>query len=283
VGYFFSINTANDAAFERLGKIIRAYLTRGLTRPDLPATASLPTGARAYEGWYEPNSPRNEMAAFLERILGLARVRIGDGQMTLTGMDLKPEIFLPVNDGQLRRYNEPDHLEPIATVQLVTPKPEGRFIVAHRETFKQIPAWLAPAEIAMTAWFVVAVVTILLYAPFWLIGGLSRQRRRPKERALRLWPLIAVLGLASSVAIVALVSENVIDALGKPSLASLALCAATVIFGVASLLSGYAVWSASLDGVRRAVRMHAILVTIPLLIATAYLAYFGVIGLRAWA
>jgi CubicO group peptidase (beta-lactamase class C family) len=283
VGYFVSINTGNGAAFQRLGKIIRGYVTQGLARPELPPAANMPTGAQAYDGWYEPDSPRNEMAAFLERIIGIVRVRIGDGRMTFTGADQKSEIFVPVVAGQLRRDNAPDHLEPIAAAELVSPKPEGLFIVAHRDTFKKLPTWLALAEMFLTAWFAVAATAILAYAPFWLIGGLFRKRRRPKERAMRLWPLVAVLSLVSCVAIVAVVSEDLVDALGKPSPASIALFAATLLFGLASVVSGFAVWRARAGEVRRGVRVHAILVTIPLLIATAYLGYWGVIGLRTWA
>ena len=44
-------------------------------------------------------------------------------------------------------------------------------------------------------------LSILLYAPFWTLGGLSRKRRRPVERAARLWPLIAVLSLLAALGI----------------------------------------------------------------------------------
>jgi len=37
------------------------------------------------------------------------------------------------------------------------------------------------------------------------------------------------------------------------------------------------------DGVRRGVRRYCTAVTLALLIATAYLGYWGVIGLRTWA
>ena len=29
------------------------------------------------------------------------------------------------------------------------------------------------------------MVAILLYAPFWILGGLSKRRRRPAERGMR--------------------------------------------------------------------------------------------------
>ena len=39
-GYFYSINSGNEEAFGRIGDAIRAYLTRGFTRPTVPARRS---------------------------------------------------------------------------------------------------------------------------------------------------------------------------------------------------------------------------------------------------
>jgi CubicO group peptidase (beta-lactamase class C family) len=71
VGYFYSINAANGVAFAKIGDAIRAYVTRGLTRPAVPATAQLPANAQEYIGWYEPSSPRSEFYA-LSRAPGVA-------------------------------------------------------------------------------------------------------------------------------------------------------------------------------------------------------------------
>jgi len=46
--------------------------------------------------------------------------------------------------------------------------------------------------------------------------------------------------------------------------------------------SAIAWWRAPAEGVRRGVRRFSMIVTVALLIATAYLAYWGVIGVRTW-
>jgi hypothetical protein len=43
-----------------------------------------------------------------------------------------------------------------------------------------------------------------------------------------------------------------------------------------------ALWRAPAEGVRRGVRFFSMIVTLALLIATAYLAYWGIIGVRSW-
>ena len=62
---------------------------------------------------------------------------------------------------------------------------------------------------------VLSVVSILAYAPFWSIGGVFKKRRRPAERAMRLWPLIAVLSLLGLVGVIIGSSSDSIARLGN--------------------------------------------------------------------
>jgi hypothetical protein len=197
VGYFYSINSGNGGAFEKIGDAIRAYITRGLTKPAVPAAAPLPADAPQYAGWYEPDSPRSEFMHGIER-LGLHRVHFAGGNLVLTNLiGTINDSFVPVSGNQFRYLSKKDPPEPIATGALIAPNAEGQFVFLGG-TWKRVPALLALAEVAAMAWFVLAFAAIVLYAPFWLIGGLFKKRRRPAERAIRLWPLIAVLSLAAS-------------------------------------------------------------------------------------
>jgi len=65
---FHSINTANEDAAMRIGKAIRAYITRPLQAPLLPTAAALPANAHSYEGRYIPDSPSDEIGHFVERL-----------------------------------------------------------------------------------------------------------------------------------------------------------------------------------------------------------------------
>src|SRR5208337_3646946 len=138
-------------------------------------------------------------------------------------------------------------------------------------TMRRIPSWLAIAEIALTAWFVLAVVAVILYAPFWLLGGLSKKRRRPAERWMRLWPLIAVLSLIAIVVIFMLSSDDMISRMGNLTGWSVAFFLATVAYGVASVAGAIALWRAPKQEVRRWVRRVDAAVILAPLIAAAYL------------
>jgi CubicO group peptidase (beta-lactamase class C family) len=283
VGYFFSLNAANGNAFGAIGKSIRAYITRDLQRPPVPPPAALPSNAESYAGWYEPDSPRVELTHFLERLVALERVRIEDGKLILDSLGQKNKTFLPITGAQFRLDPKKGFPDPIATLELLTPVADGRFIQIGGATAKRIPAWFAIFEVAITAWVMLSWISVLLYAPFWLLGGLSKKRRRPTERALRAWPLVAVLSLVGVVGIFAASNDDLIARMGNLSVWSTALCLTTLIYGAASVAGAVALWLAPKQAIRAPVRIYSLVVIPALVIAAAYLAYWGIIGLRTWA
>jgi CubicO group peptidase (beta-lactamase class C family) len=284
VGYFFSINAGNGNAFDRVGKAIRAYVTVKLQKPPLPAAAPLPSNAAEYAGWYEPDSPRMELTHFLERLAGLSLARIQDGKLLISNLGGWNVTFLPVAGRQFRYVPKKESPEPVATLALLSTNQEGRFIQAGAmTTLKHIPAWFAILEIALTAFVLLSIVSILIYAPFWILGGLSRKRRRPAERWMRIWPLTAVLSLVAVLLISILCADDMLSRLGNLTAWSAALFLVTISFAVTSVASAIALWRAPATAVRRGVRRYSSVVTLALLIATAYLAYWGIIGLRTWA
>ena len=283
VGYFFSINTGNGDAFGKISKAIRAYITLKLQKPEVPAVASLAPDAPDFTGWYEPDSSRQSLMRFLERLAGLTRVHFADGKLLMSSVN-GTQTFIPVS-GRLFRYVAKDGSpEPAASVALLAPNREGRFIQAGMSTtFKFIPAWKALLEIALVALFVLSLISILLYAPFWIIGGLFKRRRRPAERAMRIWPLISVLSMLAFVRIFMVSSGEIITRMGNLTFWSGALCITTLVFAAASLMSAFAAWRNRPEGARKGVHIYSVVVAAALMIATAYLTWWGVIGIRTWA
>lgn len=282
VGYFFSINSGNGDAFEKIAKAIRAYITSKLQRPDVPTAAPLPANAADYAGWYEPDSPRVEMTHFIERLAGLTHFHFVDGKLLQRGLGSWNEIYVPVTGAQFRHVSKKDPPDPVPSLELLTPNGEGRFIEAG-VTMKQIPAALAVSEILLTLFVVLSIVAIVVYAPFWILGGLSRRRRRPAERGMRLWPLVAVLSLVAFVGIFMVCSSDLIDRLGNRTIWAEALFLTTILFAAAVLVSLVSWLRAPQDRVRPSVRTFSRIVILALLIAALYLAYWDVIGLRTWA
>jgi CubicO group peptidase (beta-lactamase class C family) len=284
VGYFFSINSESGDAFEEVGKAVRAYITHSLQKPVVPPVAQLPVNAADYAGWYEPDSPRTELSHFIGRLVRLSRVRFEDGKMISSALGGWHQVHIPVEGAQFRFEDNEAPPDPVATLELLTPNPEGRFIQTDSQTtMRRIPAWFAIGEVLVVGFVVLSIFSIVLYAPFWIIGGLMRSRRRPAERAMRWWPLIAVLSLVAFVVIFILCSEDLIDRLGNFTMWSAALWVVSLLFGLASVMSFLVALRGSSKGVRPGVRRFSRIVSTALLIAAAYLTYWGIIGIRSWA
>jgi CubicO group peptidase (beta-lactamase class C family) len=282
VGYSFSINSGSGDAFEKVAKAIRSYVTLKLPKPLVPPPASLPANAEDYAGWYEPDSPRVELLHFLERLLGLTWVRFHNGTLVLFGLGRWHETYVPVTGGQFRHEKKDKPPNPVPTLALLTPNAEGRFIEAG-VTMKKIPGWYAILEILAVLFVALSSLAIVLYSPFWILGGISKRRRRPAERAMRLWPLLAVLSMAGVVVIFILCNDDLIQRMGNLTVWSGGLWALTLIFGLASLASFLVSLPNAEGGVRSGVRRFSLVVSTALVIAAAYLAYWGIIGMRTWA
>ena len=172
VGYFFSINAGNGAAFHQIGAAIRGYVTHDLQKPTVPAPAAMPSFASDYAGWYRPDSPRSQNMYFVERLLGLTRVNVAEDTLTMAGLTGPQRHYVPV-EGRTFRRHDADAEEPVASLALLTPKAEGRFIASATDgTFKQVSVWQVVASLGGLGWFAVSLVSTLLYGLGGLAGGL---------------------------------------------------------------------------------------------------------------
>lgn len=284
VGYFYSINSENRQAFEKIGEVIRAYLTRSLQKPSALPVVSLSEKANDYAGWYEPNSPRMNLFYFIERLMGLAYVHFEDNKLFVSSLGEKNAEFLPVSQNEFSYVPKNKSPDPMPTLKLLTAKPEGQFIQLGLGliTMKRIPTWFAAFEIFIVGLVLLTFTSILVYAPFWMMSGLNKKHRRPVERSLRLWPLLGVLSLVAIIVISMLSSDEFLVRLGNLTVWSFSLFVATIAFAVSSLASVIALWHAPKSEVRGVFLAYSTIVTIALVISTAYFAYYGIIGFRTW-
>src|SRR5450432_563282 len=284
VGYFFGINSGSGDADERIGKAIRAYITRDFWKPAQPPVGPLPPDAAEFAGWYAADSPPQELTHFLGNLLGIAHVKVADGKLSFTALRAGEVPFVPVENGLFRSLSNQESPEPIPSMALVTPKEGARFLAMSfgTRTMKQIPSYRAWLQIGLTTFVLLSMISILFYAAFWLVAGLWKERRHPADRAMRAWPLTAVLSLLALVAIFIWIPDDV-SMLGNLTVWSGGICLATVAFALSAIASAAALWRSRGQSVRPGVYRYSTVVTVALLIAAAYLAWWGVIGVRTWA
>lgn len=291
VGFFYSLNSGNREAFKEVGRVIRAYITHQLPRPSLLPVASISEKTHAYSGWYEPNSPRMKMFFFLERLLGTAYMHFEDNKLLIHSLGGNA-AFLPVTDTEFRYIPLNESPDPVPTLKLLRPNKEGQFIQLSlglrnpslHVTMQRIPTWLALFEITATLFVLLALLSMILYAPFWIFQTLRKKPCCLAERNILLWPVVAALSLLSIVVICMLSNIDIaISRFGSLTGWSFSLFLATLIFAAASSASVIALWRAPKGEIRGFIRIYSTMMTIALIITTAYLAYWGIIGLRTWA
>ena len=292
IGYFYSLNSSNREAFKKVGVLVRAYITQQLQKPSIPPVVPIPETTKAYTGWYEPNSPRMELFFFLERLIGMSYVHFDDNKLLINSLNKKIATFLPVSDTEFLYVPRNEFQDTAPTLKLLTPKTEGEFIQINwglrnasiNATLKRLPTWLAIFEIAITVFVLLAFISILVYAPFWILQGLNNKEIYPVERSILLWPLVDALSLMCIIVICMLCNfDIVISRLGNLTVWSFSLFLATIVFAFASFVSIIVLWRAPKNEIRKIIFIYSTIITIALLISTAYLAYWGIIGLRTWA
>ncbi len=275
-GYFFSINAGNGKAFEEINAALRAYITQGLPKPSLPAVAPLPANAASFDGWYQTAAPRNESLHFLERFFSLLHFQVVDAQLKATTLVGQETRFIPVG-GNLFRL-APD---PLASLALIPPHDDGQFIIGS-QTLQRIPTWLVVLELVLVAWFALALCAIVISLPVFVVMRWVKKWRRPVERWLFRWPVIALLSLLAMLLIFHLAGEQTITRLGNLSMYSGGIWLFSLLFAAAVLANSWRVWTISKTEIRSWVRVYAWFVAPPLLVCCVYLSYWGVIGIRFW-
>ena len=99
VGYFFSINAGNGKAFVAINDEVTTFTTRDLLPPKPVSSVEIPTGDVAdYIGYYQPDSPRAEIARAIETLSGVVMLDYRDGELSIGAPFDEKQKYLPVGD-----------------------------------------------------------------------------------------------------------------------------------------------------------------------------------------
>jgi CubicO group peptidase (beta-lactamase class C family) len=282
VGFAFMINAGNGKAFERIGRVVRDYLTQDQPRPEPPPVAPVSQLAGDRAGWYRPDNPRVQKVRFLERILGLVRVTATDSGLTMKPLLGEARHFVPVSDRLFRRPTDP-----VATLALVDDPDNGRAeaieMMGYLLPASLHRAWtpLVWAELGVVGLFVLALASTALFALVWIPRLLFGKLAGVPKRHVRVWPLLATLTLVVWVGVVILNLENAITALGNPTPWAWTLMVTSVLFPLFALI-GLLSAKGAIE-VNRFVRWQALFASSMFVVVSLYLLWFGIVGWRSWA
>jgi len=279
LGYVFFINSANGEAFERIGKLVRAYVTRDLPKPALPAPAAMNAAAlRPFLGYAEPVTPRQEITRFLTRILGVRRFNLDKGKLVISKVIGSPEkSYIAVSDYLFR-----DEKEPFATLGLIPSSPDGPLLQTDRTTYRPVSPVAVWTEYGLAAAWLLLMASAVLFALIWVPRKLLGKMRGAPRLSIRVIPLVSVASLTGAVALFAVSGDDLLQRFGRPTVWSVGFCVLTWAFALTAVLGLVLTLRARGSVVPPGVYAHALAVTLANTVVAAYLAYWGVIGFRSW-
>lgn len=278
VGYFFSINAGNGDAFDKISKLMKAYVAKDLQKPAPPPPAHVPADiAQEYTGWYQAFSPRNQSQYFLERLVGLAHVTFNGDKLTMDPILGPRRDYFAVSDHLYRRDKQS-----MATLALM-PSEDGLLVQTTGTTAVRVSALLVWTEIVLVVLSALAMLSVVLFALIWVPCLLLRKLRGVKYLSVRVLPLLAVLCLVGGVTLFAVSGDDFLERFGNPTPYSVGFTVFSIAFAVLSLLGLFAAVRADRREMKAGVYWHSLISSLLLSIATIYLMYWGVIGFRTWA
>lgn len=277
VGFVVLLNREDArGAMNRVTALVTRYLKRDTEPPASPAPAIVPLDTlRAYEGYYHEANPRNQLLAFLDWLWNGFSVRASEGTLHVTRAFGPSHTLVPVSETLFRRP------EQTLATRVFTHAPDGHAIVS--ATFggseayaERVPRWRV--EIVRAP---VIVATVLLATPVLLPLVLFLARRGKSRVPLALAGLVVGMLLAVFVPYASLGARPITE-WGMRSYATIAAFLGSLalpILGVATLIVAR---QSYVRGASRAFVIYAALVAVSALIVSAYLASFGLIGIRLW-
>lgn len=289
---FVALFNTSDPAAGRVERLIEDFLTRDLS-PAQAAPASVdPTRLADLEGWYVPATPRYELLRFLETLTGVLRV-----EATGQALEVGPapggggDRWRPAGDGRFYADGDP------VGVQAFVEADGERFLAmegGEDGNYRRTAAWVVWGRWIGTAAALLLAASGLLFALSWgsraALGRLELPDGEPL--VLRGVPLAASAGFFLFLfGWAGILGGDLVEALIRISATNvhtLAVTAGSLLVAVGAPAG--LVLSVRHRRLRRAdaastrrVWWHATLVSVGCLLAAAWLAAHGLVGVRPWA
>lgn len=280
VGYAFMFNAANGAAVQKINKLIRAYLARGLEKPALPAAVAIADDvAERYAGFYVPTNPRSQIAAFAARISGVSRLSFADGVAQFGGLFTRSKRYVGVTGNLLRRDDQS-----VATLALLPVGDDGVGIATGFVSLRRTSAPLALLPPFLAAFAGLMMLSSLLFAPVWGVRALRGRIALRPQLGLRLWPLAAtlvMLGFLGGMALM-VVDGKIFQHYATINAHSLTLLALSVLVVLLPLAGLFALSRPAYRGAHRGLFWHAALVLAGISVLALCLASLGAVPFVTW-
>lgn len=279
VGHAIMINSDDGTALREISRLVRGFETRALAPPAVEAGGALTAEQRAMAGYYEPINPRQERGRFVERIVGVQRIRAEDDRLVLEPvLDGEPGVYFPV-DAKRYRHAESGRVEMVRAVDPLA----GPVVHVRTTVLRPVSGLRVFGQFGFAALWGLLLASVLAFFPVW---GLRRLMGRvPPGAAVRIrtWPLLAALCVVAFVVLFVVGFLDPFRLLGGPTAVSVGILLSTLGFALFTLLGVQCAWGARRLPINRGAYWHSVAASLANLVALVYFALHGVIGLVTWS
>lgn len=272
VGFVLLVNSTRSVrAVIAIRHLLVEYLLRGRVVPPPPRAVVPEAELARWAGTYHTASPRHQLLAFLDRLTPGIELYVERGQLFARTVPAAgpPVELIPLGGDRFRLPRSSG-----ADIRLGRDREGRRIAVAHLQYLVEEPR-------ARSLAFAVApqvFAAILLSALVWPLGLLRRQVGPAPGFG---WALCVI---AASVAVPRLFVAGLDPlVLGELNRTTLGICAGTLVFALGSVGSlVQALRWLPLPG-SAVGKLHRLVFGVATCCATAYLAAYGIIGIRLWS
>jgi len=269
-GYVVMANATSDAILEAAGRV-RAYLERDVAPLNVQPDGGGANAAAHWAGQYQSRTPRRNLLAGLLGLTQWEGATVVDNALRFRG-----STWMPVGEGRWQRADA-------AVPELILIERDGeRRLQTGLSTYRQVSPLEMWTKLAVLAGY---GLLLIISAPHIMMVAWSGARGRLAGRgglAMRLWPLVALYGVAGVVFYtLALFQTGDLEFLGRPTLAAWGLFAWSALAPLWVVMALASLWRRG-SGAGRAATALAASYTMFALVACAYLTAHGWIALRFW-
>ncbi len=279
-------DATSEAVLTRLWNTLRDHAVGDAEPPTLDTSLATNLPSQAFDeiaGTYRWRNPPQPFSTWIDGILNYMVVEIeGDGVRVRNVFFGDDTLLSPVTT-QLFRH---EHGRAPSVAFLPMPG-ESMALIQGSDFYEKTPGWMPWLHGGLFAAAWVIMLSSLGYALVWipidLVKRISGRGKRSSYLRMRVAPLAAVLVLIVAFTLVGMQAERSLALLGQKTAANVLFCIATWGFALLSALSLlFAIRSFSRT-VKPFARIYALALSLCCVGITAYLGYWGIIGVRLWA
>jgi len=265
-----------DNMFTRVRSYVNSCVDSVIPPPSPPVSESV---LDAYCGYYEPRSPRLQLAGFIEILTGGVTILCEHDTLYTQGFMEDRTPLINVSQNLFRRPSHPE------ATRVFAEAPDGSMVYASQGSYyERTSIWRIYLYRFLVFAAAIIMMSSLAYALFWIPVHLYKKIRRRDNRSkyitMRLIPLLAVLSLMLGSL---KMGDQTILELGMPTVLNVMFFMSTLIFAGLSTISLLTTFRSFFKPVKPIARLYATLLSASCFGMTLYLGYWGIIGLRLWA